>query len=159
MNILKAVLSLTLLAAGSASLVAQDQLPLRGPAAERIEQYKKVRMMEELKLDEQTSIKFFARYNSHREELRKLNEKRNELIDELQVLHRRDASDAEFKKVLDELKELAEPAVELREKYFAEMAEVLSPKQLAEYFIFERKFIQNLRDIMRDMQRERRGRR
>ena len=159
MNILRVVFSLALVASASSVLVAQDQLPLRGPAAERIEQYKKVRMMEELKLDEQTSIRFFARYNDHQEELRKLGDKRNELIDELQVLHRRDASDADYRKVLDELKGLAEPAVELREKYFAELAEVLTPKQLAEYFIFERKFIQNLRDIMREMQRERRGRR
>lgn len=137
-------------------LSAQDQLPMRGPGAERVEQFKKMRLMEELKLDEATSIKFFARYNSHQQELRALNMKRNDIIDELQGLRRRNASDAEYEKTLAELKALADPAVELRVKFFNEISEVLSPKQVAEYVIFERNFVQNLREIMRDMQQQRR---
>ena len=157
MSIRYVIQTTALLAVCSGTLFTQDLLPLRGPAAERIEQYKKVRMMDELKLDEETSIRFFARYNSHQEELRKLNDKRNELIDELQALRRRNASDADYRKVLNELKVLANPAIELREEYFTDLAEIFSPKQMAEYFIFERKFIQNLREIMRELQRERRG--
>lgn len=109
-------------------------------------------------MDEETSIRFFARYNSHQEELRELNRKRNELIDELQVLRRRNAGDADYRKVLDELRGLADPAVEIRQKYFDDLAAILTPKQMAEYMIFERNFLQNLREIMRQMQRERRGR-
>lgn len=138
-------------------LSAQDSMPMRGPAAERIEQFKKIRLMEELKLDEATSIKFFARYNANQEELRKLNQKRNEIIDELQILRRRNVSDAEYEKTLQDLKALADPAVELRLKFFNEISEVLTPKQVAEYVIFERNFVQNLREIMREMQQQRRG--
>ena len=138
-------------------LPAQNPMLMRGPAAERIEQFKKIRLMEELKLDEATSIKFFARYNSHQEELRKLNQKRNDIIDELQILRRRDVSDAEYEKTLQELKALADPAVELRVKFLNEISEILSPKQVAEYVIFERNFVQNLREIMREMQQQRRG--
>lgn len=137
-------------------LSAQDSMPVPGPAAERIEQFKKIRLMEELKLDEETSIKFFARYNAHREELRKLNQRRNEIIDDLQILRRRNVSDAEYEKTLQDLKALADPAVELRLKFFNEISEVLSPKQVAEYVIFERNFAQNLREIMREMQQQRR---
>lgn len=145
--------------AGLSCAVAQDQpAMMRGPAAERIEQFKKVQLMEKLQMDEETSIRFFARYNSHQEELRELNRKRNELIDELQVLRRRNAGDADYRKVLDELRGLADPAVEIRQKYFDDLAAILTPKQMAEYMIFERNFLQNLREIMRQMQRERRGR-
>jgi Skp family chaperone for outer membrane proteins len=153
----RTLLSIVAVILVSAALSAQDQMPMRGPAAERIEQFKKIRLMEELKLDEATSIKFFARYNNHQEELRKLNQKRNEIIDELQSLRRREASDAEYGKTLRELKALADPAVELRVKFFDEISEVLSAKQVAEYVIFERNFVQNLREIMREMQQQRRG--
>lgn len=136
---------------------AQPDLPMRGPAAERIEQYKKIRMMEVLKLDEETSVRFIARYNRRQEELQKLNKQRNDLIDELQRLRKRDAADEEFRKVLRQLRGLSDPAVEIREKYFDEIAEILTPKQMAEYMIFERSFLQNLREIMREMQRNRRG--
>ncbi|MEX2116338.1 MAG: hypothetical protein WEB37_05580 [Bacteroidota bacterium] len=155
MNRLSAFLITAVLVPGILS--AQDQMPMRGPGAERVEQFKKIRLMEELKLDEATSIKFFARYNSHQEELRKLNKKRNDIIDELQILRRRNVSDAEYEKTLQELKGLADPAVEVRLKFFNEISEVLSPKQVAEYVIFERNFVQNLREIMREMQQQRRG--
>ncbi|GJQ22079.1 MAG: hypothetical protein HBSIN02_24340 [Bacteroidia bacterium] len=150
---------LTIVVFGCMTAFAQDQLPMmRGPAAERIEQFKKVQLMEKLQMDEQTSIRFFARYNSYQEELKDLNRKRNELIDELQVLRRRNAGEAEFRKVLSELRSLADPAVEIRGKYFDDLSAILTPKQMAEYVIFERNFLQNLREIMRQMQRERRGR-
>ncbi|MBI2618632.1 MAG: hypothetical protein HYW57_00955 [Ignavibacteriales bacterium] len=150
------IMAMLVFAFGSRAM-AQDELPMRGPGAERVEQYKKIRLMETLSLDEETSIRFFARYHRHREELRKLNMRRNSLIDELQTLRRREASDAEYKKVLEELRKLADPAVEIREQYFDEIGKILTPKQMAEYVIFERSFLQNLREIMRDMQRNRRG--
>lgn len=138
---------------------AQDQRPMmRGPGAERVEQFKKLQLMEKLQMDEETSIRFFARYNSHQKELKELNEKRNELIDALQALRRKDAGDAEYRRVLDDLRNLADPAVEIREKYFDDLAAILTPKQMADYVIFERNFLQNLREIMRQTQRERRGR-
>ena len=73
--------------------MAQDEMPMRGRGAERLEQYKKLRLMEVLKLDEETSLKFFARYNRQRDELADLNQKRNGLLDELAKLRRDNASD------------------------------------------------------------------
>ncbi|MNC98712.1 hypothetical protein D3C83_167620 [compost metagenome] len=75
----------------------------------------------------------------------------------MQILRRRNVSDAEYEKTLQDLKALADPAVELRLKFFNEISEVLNPKQVAEYVIFERNFAQNLREIMREMQQQRRG--
>lgn len=151
-----ALLAAILILAGTA--VAQDQMPMRGPGAERLEQFKKLRMMETLKLDEQTSLKFFARYNKQQDDLRALNEKRNGYIDELQALQRQEAPDAEFQKVLDKLRDLVKPAVEIREKFLDDIASILTPKQQAEYVVFERNFIQNVREIMREMQQQNRMR-
>ena len=66
------------------SLLAQDQLPMRGPGAERIEQFKKVRLIEVMNMDEETSIRFFARYNKHLESMRTIQKDHNALIDQLQ---------------------------------------------------------------------------
>jgi len=43
-----------------AKVVAQDQLPMHGPAAERIAQYKKLRLMEVVQMNEETSVRFFC---------------------------------------------------------------------------------------------------
>lgn len=134
---------------------AQEPLPFRGPAAERIEQYKKIRMMELLKLEEETSIRFFARYNRYHDGLREVGNRRDALIDELQLMRRRNATDADYQKVLKDLRGLVTPTVELREKYFDDLGKILTPKQFAEYLIFERNFVNNLREIIRDMQQDR----
>ena len=135
--------------------LGQEPMPMRGPGAQRLEQYKKLRMMEVLKLDETTSLKFFARYNRFQEDLRSLNEKKNGYIDELQSLRRQDASDAEYQRVLEKLRALGKPAIEIRENFLDEISSILTPKQVAEYVVFERNFVQNVREIMREMQQNR----
>ncbi len=112
-------------------------------------------MMEVLKLDEETSIRFFARYNKHRDELADLGKKRDELLDELARLRRENASDKEFQKVIDELRGMADPAVEVRGRFFNDIGKILTAKQMAEYLVFERNFYRNVREIMREMQGQR----
>lgn len=136
-------------------VAAQDDMPMRGRAVERLEQYKKLRLLEVLKLEEETSLKFFARYNKQRDELAELNQKRNGLLDELAKLRRDNASDKEFQKVLDELRGMADPAVEIRGKFLDDISKILTPKQMAEYLLFERNFVRNVREIMREMQGQR----
>jgi Spy/CpxP family protein refolding chaperone len=144
-----------LMTALAGTLAAQIEMPIPGRAAERLEQFKKLRLMEVLKLDEETSIKFFARYNKQRDELMELNQKRNTLLDELAKLRREDASDKEFQKVLDELRGMGDPAVEIRVKFFDDISKILTTKQMADYLVFERNFIRNVREIMREMQGQR----
>ena len=144
-----------ILSASLASVMAQESLPFEGPAAERIEQYKKIRLMDFLQLDEETSIRFFSRYNRFGEDLRALNGKRNSLVDELQRLVRRDAGEAEFRKVFDQLDGLGGEMAVLRHNYMEEISELLPAKKVAAYIVFERNFYRNLRDLLREAQKER----
>lgn len=135
---------------------AQDeQLPLQGKAVERVEQYKKIRMMEVLGLDEQTSIKFFARYNKNQEFMRDLRQKQIQTVQRIQALRKAKASDAEYGRVIEDLRALEDQVNEAKSKYIDRLKEVLSNKQLAEYLVFELRFQQNLRDLVRDVQRNR----
>lgn len=102
------------------AVAQENQAPAPGRALERVEQFKKIRLMEVLNLDEESSIKFFARYNKHQE-----------------------------------LLSLENKATEAKAKYIDELKQVLSSKQLAEYLVFETRFQQNLRDLVRDMLRNR----
>lgn len=142
----------------TAPLAAQDALPFEGPAAERIEQYKKIRMMEVLKLDEETSIRFFSRYNRFVEDLRALNDRKNAYIDELQVMVRREAPEREFQKQFDQLEALGTETIELRKQYLDDLQSLLPTEKVATYIVFERNFYRNLRDLLREAARERSGR-
>lgn len=144
-----------ILSACATSLMAQDPLPFEGPAAERIEQYKKIRLMDFLKLDEETSIRFFSRYNRFAEELRALGQERNSYIDELQILVRRDAPEGDYRRVFDQLDGLGTEMTALRRQYMEDISSLLPARKVAAYIVFERNFYRNLRDLLREAQRER----
>jgi hypothetical protein len=137
------------------NLLAQDQFPARGPAAERIEQFKKVRLMEVLKMDEETSIRFFARYNKYEETLRGIQKDHNTLIDQLQDLTKTNANNSDMELAIKDIGLSEEKIAETRSKFLDELKGVLSVKQVAEYVVFERNFNKNLREIMRDIAKER----
>lgn len=116
-------------------------------------------MMETLKLDEETSIRFFFRYNKHQEEMRDLEGQRKDLMGQLRALRRSNASNNELEKVLADLRALQDKTFQTRQKYFDDLKQVLTVKQIGDYIVFEENFVQNLRDIMREMQKERMDRR
>lgn len=137
------------------NLIAQDRLSMRGPGTERIEQFKKVRLMEVLKMDEETSIRFFTRYNKYEETLRDIQKDHNALIDKLQKLSQSGANNSDIERVIKDIGMSEEKITETHSKFLEGLTEVISIKQVAEYVIFERNFNRNLREIMRDIAKER----
>jgi hypothetical protein len=134
---------------------AQDaQPPVRGKAAERVEQFKKIRIMEVLGLDEQSSIKFFARYNKNLEVMKDLRQKQIQTLARIQNLRKDKASDNDYAKVVTELRSLEDQVNQTKSNYIDDLKEVLTNKQLAEYLVFELRFQQNLRDLVRDVQQK-----
>ncbi|MDD8016941.1 MAG: hypothetical protein PHP42_01080, partial [Bacteroidota bacterium] len=122
---------------------------------EKLESYKKVRMLETMKLDEETGLKLVSRYNKHREVMKGFEKGRAELMDKLDELVRNNANETEYQKVFDNLLEYETKTAEARSQYLNELKEILTNKQIAEYLIFERSFARDIRDIVRDVQRER----
>ena len=136
-------------------LYGQEGPLMRGPAAERVEQWKKIRMMEVLKLDEETSIRFFNRYNKHQEEMQQVQQQREEVLRRLESLRRLDASDAEYDKTLQDFRATEGKALEARDRFWKELRVILTVKQFASYVVFEGTFNRSLRELMRDTQQQR----
>ncbi len=134
-----------------------EELPAPSKALERVEQFKKIRLMEVLGLDEQTSIRFFARYGKHQRALQDLRRTQMQALGRVQALRKSKAADAEYGKVIQELLSLEGEGRDAKMKYIDELREVLSSKQIAEYLVFEMRFQQNLRELIRDAQKNRPG--
>ena len=137
------------------ALMGQMRTPMGKRPMERLESYKKVRMLETLKLDEDKGLKLVNRYNQHREGVRDLEEERKEILDKLEAKVTDNASDAEIQKSFNDLIEIEKKMFNAREKYLNELKEILTTKQVAEYLLFERSFARDVRDIMREGQKER----
>jgi len=139
----------------AASSAQDEELPAKSKALERVEQFKKIRLMEVLGLDEPTSIKFFARYGNHQRVLQELRKKQLQALGRVQTLRKGKSPDAEYEKVIQNLQTLEGEVRDAKLKYLDELREILSSKQIAEYLVFELRFQQNLRELIRDGQRNR----
>ncbi len=124
-------------------------------SSERLERYKKLQMIEVLKLDEETGLKLISRYNNHRKNIQQLEKERGELMDKLESQIQSSVADVEYQKSFGELIDIERKITETRKKYMESLKEIFSNKQIAEYLIFERNFMKDLRNVINDVQKQR----
>ncbi len=148
------ILFITLPTAMNAQPGPPDMPP---PSPQRIEQYKKVRLLEVLKLDEEKSARFLVRYDKFNDETRELMKKQRELVDVLEEKLKNNASDQELSAITEDILNCNEKIAETRTKYFHGLSDILTNRQIAEYIVFEREFAKNIREVMHDLARDKRG--
>ena len=61
-----------------------DKNRQEGGRPERLEKYRKMRLIEVLKLSEEGAVRFFAKQNAHEEKVHDMMQKRNQLLDEIE---------------------------------------------------------------------------
>lgn len=128
----------------------QDRRP-----GERIEQLKKVRLVEMLDLTEEQSVRFFARMNEFENQGRDLHKQKMELLDKVERLVRNDAEEKEFEKIFPEIKAVDEKILLEREKFFAGLSDLLNTQQRGKFLLFERQFERELREAMKEVRQRR----
>ncbi len=132
---------------------------------ERIERFKKMRLIETLNLPEETAIRFNAKYNSHENRIREIR-KASETVQEklADLLRRYEDQDKQPKFSEKEIKELQNLIDQLEsyrkernieeERYFKELRELFTPEQIAKYYLFERNFEKELREALKQLRKE-----
>ena len=119
---------------------------------ERIEHFKKVRLIEMLDMKEEQSVRFFARLNEHDNAKRDLMKEKMDVLDKIERLVRNHADEKEFEKLFPDVTAMNEKIVEEDQRFFSSLPDVLSAEQRGKYLLFERQFERELREAMRDIQ-------
>lgn len=134
------------------------QPPVGGPGFERVERFKKMRMVEMLELNEEQSVRFFARHTEMENTRRALEKQRDEVLDKIERLIRNKADAKEYEKLFSEVESLNRQIGEERQKFFNGLGDLLTVEQQAKLLLFERRFEKELREAIRESQQRRRGR-
>lgn len=133
-----------------------DELPGDQRPFERIEQLRKVRLIEILDLKEEQSVRLFARMKEHESMRRDLMKEKGDALDKVERLIRNKADGKEFEKAFEEVRGIEDKLINGQRTFFAGLADILSDVQRGKMLIFERRFEKELREAMRDAQRRRR---
>lgn len=123
--------------------------------SDRIENLRKVRLVEILELKEDQSVRFLARMNEHDNRRRDLLKERGDALDKLERLIRNKADDGEFEKAFAEVAVVDDKVTTERRSFVASLSDILTPMQRAKMLIFERRFEKELREAMKEAQRRR----
>ncbi len=140
------------------TVAAATGQPMREPGSrpsERVEQWKKLRMIEMLDLTEEQSIRFFARLNEHEKQKKELMKKKGDALDKIDRLIRIEAADEEFGEVFAEISSVNGNLVQLQNNFFEGLQEILTTEQRGKLLLFERHFDRQLRNAVRELHRRR----
>jgi len=145
-------LMILILSITSTALLAQHRMGERKRNfRDRIDQLEKIKLIEELNMSEDVTLKFFAKRNEFREKGRKL----NDVIDSLSILIRDKSADkegqtsnSEWKKLTDEFISTEKTLQKNKLDFFNSLQNLLTPQQMAEFLAFEKRFREEVQEII-----------
>ncbi len=117
---------------------------------QRIEQWEKMKLIEVLNLDEETSIRFFARRRDNQMKVREILDQRENAMNELEN-EIRDGSlsnDAAYKEKINNLLSFESKITVERENFVKSLSDILTPQQIAKMIVFESKFRREVRETL-----------
>jgi hypothetical protein len=131
----------------SISLAQRDE---KKDPREKIEALEKIKLLETLDMDEETAIKFFSRRNDHKEKIKdmfnELDSERNKIRKKVKTLH--DDNDPGLKKLVENYFVIQQKIDEEKKNFISSLTDILTVKQIAELTLFERRFREEIRDIL-----------
>ena len=117
---------------------------------EKFEQLEKIKIIETLEMDEETTLRFFARKSEHQKQQEEIQEKIRSRIDNLEVIFKsgRVATVDEIKANINEINTLSNQLEKNRTDFINSLSDILSYEQIAKLLVFERKFKDEIRRLI-----------
>ena len=128
-------------------------------ARQRVEEFRRIKLIEILDLDEEQAIRLFTREKDFRKKESARNEKAEALLGELKDLLVSNASDDQIKEQIEAISASHQAIMKDRQEYVFSLRDILSMKQIGKLVLFEHRFSKELRKMILDRSRGNKGRR
>jgi hypothetical protein len=126
-----------------------DEKQNHGPKPlEKIEQWEKAKLIEMLKMNEENSVRFFARRNEHQNKMKEILDQRDQFMNDLsKELHEgTKQNDNSYKDKLDKLLNFDSRLMKEKESFLRSLNDLLTPQQILKLAVFEIKFRKEIRE-------------
>ncbi len=115
----------------------------------RVEQLERVKLIESLNMTEEQSIRFFARRNEHRKEIENIDRKIDESMLEIdRILNSGEIKESALKKLNEDILSNREKIETKRKQFILSLNDILSTEQISKLLLFERRFREEIRDLI-----------
>jgi gas vesicle protein len=139
---------LLLLIVFSSSIFSQPDR--RKDSREKIEALEKIKLLETLNMDEETTLKFFARRNEHQAKVEALFDELDSQLEKIEskISSSDDDNNPELKKLVDNYFSTHQKINDERKRFLNSLTDILTNKQLAQLTLFERRFKEEIRKVL-----------
>lgn len=117
---------------------------------ERMQALKKIKLLEVLDLKEEESDKFLIKYNAVEKNIRDKQDQLRDISEDLEDALRDGKNDKELAILNSKLLKAHQDFQDANSKRFTDIREVLSETQFAKYLIFEKKFLEKMKEMLKD---------
>jgi hypothetical protein len=127
-------------------IFAQGKMDHKGPR-EKIEQLEKLKLIEALDMDEQTTLKFFARRNESRDRIDKMNDSLDAITDSLESKFSK-GDDPDYKSLVNKYLSIEKQIAVEHTQFVNSLYDILSNEQVAKLIVFEKRFREEIRHLL-----------
>ncbi|NWG28512.1 MAG: hypothetical protein HXY48_08260 [Ignavibacteriaceae bacterium] len=134
----------------SGNLLAQREKWHDEDAKAKFEQLEKIKLIETLEMDEETTLRFFARRTEHKKQQDEIQKNIQEMIDNLDVIFKsgRAVTVEEIKADINEINNLQIQLDKNRVDFINSLSDILSYEQIAKLLVFEKRFRNEVRKLI-----------
>lgn len=123
----------------------------------RVSELEKIKLIEELQLDEETTLRFFSRRNLHQKTQKKIALKRDSLLTMLNQKIEEDDNKTDYQREINGILSIDKELLDERIKFFRSLSDIFSYEQIAQLMVFEKKFRSEIRKQILKHGRGRKG--
>jgi septation ring formation regulator EzrA len=105
-------------------------------------------------MDEETTLKFFSRFNKHREQMREIDDAGDELLLKIESKIKEGKRD-ELNSLIDDYLKNEEEIPKRKSEFVKSLSDILTQEQISKFLVFELRFREEIRDII--LKERRRG--
>lgn len=117
---------------------------------DKLEQLEKIKLIESLDLNEETSIRLFSRRNDLKKEIDNLENRNDEIISDLEKSFNEDDKNLEAKQtqLLSEFLKNKQEIETRKQQFLTSLNDILSKEQICKFVVFEKKFRDEIRNVL-----------
>lgn len=130
------------------SLLAQNKRQLHKDQMNKIEQLEKIKLIEILNLNEEATLRFFARFNEHRQQMEEYKKEADDYLGKLKLAISKPGKNDNLKESIDSYLALGEKASKSKSEFTNSLSDILTDEQIAKFLVFEMKFREDIRGML-----------
>ena len=117
---------------------------------DKLNQLEKIKLIEVLEMNEETTLRFFSRRNEHQVKIDELAKRGDEIITQMEVIFKAGKvyTEAELKSLIEEANTIHTEIVQTKSNFINSLDDILTTEQIAKLIIFERRFKDELKRAM-----------